>query len=77
MVMKSQSMARRVAVGMRRSWPRALRARAQVRHVRQFRHALTRVARAEPRGAMTRVKARLMAVMEVSVWPARRAMTGS
>jgi hypothetical protein len=74
---KSHSMARSTSVGMGRSWWRAPRARAHVKHERQFRAALVRVAGAVPRGAMTSAKAWLMAAMVTGVAPARRSIMGS
>ncbi len=76
-VVKSHSMARSTSVGISRSWWRAPRTRAYVKHERQFRAALTRVAGAVPSGAMTMANARLLDVTVAGVATARCAMMGS
>ena len=57
--------------------PRDARVAAQVRTVHQLRHALTRVARALPSGAMIVVKAWLISSMVRGVRAARDVTTGS
>ena len=65
--------------GIGRSCRRVPLASANLKHERQFRAALMRVAGAVPRGAMTSEKALLMAktVPVVGVVLARRAIIGS
>ena len=76
MAVKSHSMARRVSRVIGRRWPGTPRPTAQVRQVRQLRHALRRVARAVPKGAIMVVKAWVMAPTVVGVWRAKRSKTG-
>jgi hypothetical protein len=77
MAVKSQSMTERVSEDMGRSFAEVSRPMTQVRQVRQFRAALARVLRAEPRGAIISVNARLMASIVAGTEPERRARTGS
>jgi hypothetical protein len=74
---KSQSMAERVSEDIGRRFAEVPWPMTQVRQVRQLRAALARVPRAEPRGAIISVKARLMASMVAGTEPERRARTGS
>jgi hypothetical protein len=80
MAVKSKSMAERVSEDIGRSFAELSRPMTQVRavrQVRQFRAALARVPRAEPRGAIMSVNARLMASIVAGTEPERRARTGS
>jgi hypothetical protein len=77
MAVKSQSMAERVSEDIGRRFAEVSRPMTHVRQVRQFRAALARVPRAEPRGAIISEKARLMASMVTGTEPERRARTVS
>jgi hypothetical protein len=59
------------------SWSRDARVAAHVRTVHQLRHAMTRVARAVPSGAMTVANAWLMPSMLRGVLAARDVTAGS